>query len=281
MAGSNNNNKDQGLFIILFMAIFGTLMGIHKMVKNAGGRNAELDKMNTLIREKLQSGSTDEEIIQSFYDDAEDQFGKTLTHYQKDRIKAAYAKERATISEGDIDASHSAASPTALDSQLRTALLSIGNIVQGARPFLKFDALFQKAKECEAKGDFVDLHLFINKEQDAIESMWRACAALERDIDGIMYYSNSTEPESARKKRQEFSKVKNFTTVFTRLLAQRGKIFRQVGIMYNGRNKREATAKREADELRVLKATFQSDIDRMAAEMDIFNGVMERINKQL
>lgn len=285
MAGSNNNNKDQGLFIILFMAIFGTLMGIHKLVKNSQGRNAELNKMNTLIREKLQSGSTDEEIIQSFYNDASNQFGKALTQDQKDNIRTAYFKERATIDDdktisggfGQVAGSFSS-SPTGLDSQIKEIVTSMGEIFQEAQPFLKFDALFQKAKECEASGDFVDLHVFIKKEQNAIDAILQTCATLDRNIDGVIYVFNSAESEAVQKKRKEITKLKNFTNSFKSLLVDRFKIIRHIGIMYNGKNKREATTKHEADELRVLKGVFQSDIDHMTAEMDTFNNVMENIN---
>jgi len=47
--------------------------------------------------------------------------------------------------------------------------------------------------------------------------------------------------------------------------------------MYNGKNKREDTKQRETDELKVLVKLYQNDIDRVTAEMDVFNTMMDRI----
>ncbi|MGA7194324.1 MAG: hypothetical protein WBW94_11905 [Anaerolineales bacterium] len=97
MAGSNDKDKNWGLFAVLFGAIFTILWGIFKTVKNVHHRGEGIKKIRDVIREGLRIGLTDDQILQSFYDDASKQFGRELTVSEKSEIDIIFDKERNNI----------------------------------------------------------------------------------------------------------------------------------------------------------------------------------------
>jgi len=99
MSNSNNNNKDWGLFAIIFAAIFGSLYGLFKIGKTLTDRSESMDQLTENISKMMKSGMTDDQMIQLCYDDASKQFNRRLTNSEKESIEKAFWKAKNRVNQ--------------------------------------------------------------------------------------------------------------------------------------------------------------------------------------
>jgi hypothetical protein len=279
MANKKNGNN-LGLFAAVFAAIFGASYGIFSIGKNLKNRSAAMEQAIGEAEKLLQKGMTEDQIFNAFCADAARQTKRSVNDGEiRERVGSvvAEAKKRFEAGGAAVSTSGSLSSPSDLDGSIQAILLALQNALQKSQPILKFDDLYAKAKEAEAKNDMSDFQVFIQNQEYDTTAVWRIWMDVEQKLNQMTYFFDSSESENVQRKREEMAKLNSLPNTFKNLLVTRGRVLRHVRTMYNGKNKREETKKHEADELKVLMKLFQNDIDRVTAEMDVFNKTMERI----
>jgi hypothetical protein len=227
---------------------------------------------------RFQKGLSEEEIFNAFCADAAKQTGRSVDNEElKNKVREVVeeAKKRFEAGGGATSISSPSLSTADLDESLKDILLAIRNALQKSEPFLKFDNLYAKAKEAEAAKDTSDLQVFIQNQEYDTTAVWKVWMDVEQKLNRVTYFFDSSESAEMQRKREEVSKLNSLPDTFKNLLVTRGRVLRHVKSMYNGKNKREDTKQREADEFKVLVKLYQNDIDRVTAEMDVFNKIME------
>ncbi len=280
MAGSNDKKSNLGLFAAVFAAIFGTSYGIFSIGKNLKNRGAAMEQAIGEAEKLFQKGMTEDEIFNAFCADAARQTKRSVNDGEiRDKVRSVVseAKKRFEAGGAVVSISGSLSSPSDLDGSIKTIMLALQNALQKSQPTLKFDDLYAKAKEAEAKNDMSDFQVFIQNQEYDTTAVWKIWMDVEQKLNQTTYFFDSSEPENVRSKREEMAKLNSLPNTFKNLLVTRGHVLRHVRTMYNGKNKREETKKHEADELKVLMKLFQNDIDRVTAEMDVFNKTMEKL----
>jgi hypothetical protein len=94
---NQNDNKNLGLFAVIFAAIFGSLYGIFNIAKKVGERNQSSNQLAEIIKQGMQEGLSDKEMIGFCEESASKQFGRPISIYEKERISKAYFGEKEKI----------------------------------------------------------------------------------------------------------------------------------------------------------------------------------------
>lgn len=279
MADKKNGNNF-GLFAAVFAAIFGTTYGLFSFGKKVQNRNAAMQQAIAEAEKLFQKGLTEDDIFNAFCADAAKQTGRSVSDGEiRSKVGGVVAEAKKRFeADGGMAVLDSPSSPTAdLDGFIETIMLAIRDALKKSEPILKFADLYAKAREAEGKSDLSDFQVYIQNQEYDTTNIWKVWAAAEQKLNQLTYSFDSSEPTSAQRKREEMAKLNPLPNAFKNLLVTRGRVLRHVRNMYNGKNKRDDTKKREADELKVLMKLYQNDIDRVSAEMNVFNQTMERL----
>jgi hypothetical protein len=276
-----DNKNNFGLFAVVFAAIFGTTYGLFSLGKKMNGQGAVMEQAIAGAEKLFQKGLTEDEIINTFCAAAAKQTGCSVTDSElqsKVREIVAEAKKRFEASGAVMTSDTSPLRSGDIDDFIQGILLDIRDALKKSEAILKLDGLYAKAKEAEEKNDLGELQVYIQNQEYDTTNIWKAWAAAEQKLNQLTYSFDSSEPINIQRKREEAAKLNPLPIAFKNLLATRGRVLRHVRNMYNGKNKREETKKHEAEELKVLVKLFQNDIDRVTAEMDVFNKTVEKLN---
>lgn len=279
MAGSNNN-KNWGFFTTIFAAIFSALYGVISIGETLKTRSAATEQAIEVAEKRFQEGMTEDEVFDAFCADAAKQTGRNVNSSgirNKVRSIVLEAKKRFEAGGTMVSISDPSYSSTNLDGSIQDIFRAIRNAIQKSEAIWKFDDLYAKAKEAEVSKDMSDFQVFIQNQEYDTTAVWKIWMDVEQKLNRMTYFFDSSELEGTQHKREEMAKLNSLPNVFKNLLVTRGRILRHVRDMYNGKNKREDTKKHEADELKVLMKLFQNDIDRVTAEMEMFNKMMGAI----
>lgn len=276
---SQNKKDNLSLFAAVFAAIFGVTYGLFSLGKETQNRNATIQQAIAEAEKLFYKGLTEEEIFNAFCADAAEQTGRNVNDSElQGKVRSIVLEAKKRFETGDATTTGGSSLPaTNIDDFIQIILLDIRDALQKSEAIMELDGIYAKAKEAEAKNDFSELRVYIQNQEYDTTNVWKIWASAEQKLNQLTYSFDSSEPIGIQWKRNEMAKLNPLPNAFKNLLVTRGRVLRHIRNMYNGKNKREETKKREAEELKVLMKLLQNDIDRVTAEMGVFNETVEKI----